>query len=45
MKLILAAFALIIILKHLLTYGDFKMMMNEIDYEIDNCRYVQAWIY
>ena len=28
-------FALIIILKHLLTYSDFKMMMNEIDYEID----------
>lgn len=28
-------FALIIILKHLLTYTDFKMMMNEIDYEID----------
>ena len=28
-------FALIIILKHMLTYTDFKMMMNEIDYEID----------
>ena len=28
-------FALIIILKHMLTYSDFKMMMNEIDYEID----------
>ena len=28
-------FALIIILKHLLTFSDFKMMMNEIDYEID----------
>ena len=28
-------FALIIILKHVLTYSDFKMMMNEIDYEID----------
>ena len=28
-------FALIIILKHLLTFRDFKMMMNEIDYEID----------
>jgi abortive infection bacteriophage resistance protein len=28
-------FALIIILKQMLTYSDFKMMMNEIDYEID----------
>ena len=28
-------FALIIILKHMLTFEDFKMMMNEIDYEID----------
>lgn len=28
-------FALIIILKQLLTESDFKMMMNEIDYEID----------
>ncbi len=28
-------FALIIILKHMLTYSDFKMMMNEIDYEIE----------
>ena len=28
-------FALIIILKHMLTFSDFKMMMNEIDYEID----------
>ena len=28
-------FALIIILKQLLTFSDFKMMMNEIDYEID----------
>ena len=28
-------FALIIILKHMLTCDDFKMMMNEIDYEID----------
>lgn len=28
-------FALVIILKHMLTYTDFKMMMNEIDYEID----------
>ena len=28
-------FALIIILKHVLSYTDFKMMMNEIDYEID----------
>ena len=28
-------FALIIIMKHVLTYSDFKMMMNEIDYEID----------
>ena len=28
-------FALIIILKRMLTYNDFKMMMNEIDYEID----------
>lgn len=28
-------FALIIILKHMLTYTDFKMMMNEIEYEID----------
>lgn len=28
-------FALIIILKHVLTYDNFKMMMNEIDYEID----------
>lgn len=28
-------FALIIILKHLLTFSDFKMMMNEIDYEIE----------
>ena len=28
-------FALIIILKYMLTYEDFKMMMNEIDYEID----------
>ena len=28
-------FALIIILKHVLTFSDFKMMMNEIVYEID----------
>ena len=28
-------FALIIILKQVLTFTDFKMMMNEIDYEID----------
>lgn len=28
-------FALIIILKQMLTFSDFKMMMNEIDYEID----------
>ena len=28
-------FALIIILKHLLSKDDFKMMMNEINYEID----------
>ena len=28
-------FALIIILKHMLTYTDFKMMMNEIEYEIN----------
>ena len=28
-------FALIIILKKMLTFDDFKMMMNEIDYEID----------
>ena len=28
-------FALIIILKHMLAFDDFKMMMNEIDYEID----------
>ena len=28
-------FALIIILKHVLTFSDFKMMMNEIQYEID----------
>ena len=28
-------FALIIILKQMLTHTDFKMMMNEIDYEID----------
>ena len=28
-------FALIIILKHLLTKDDFKMMMNEINYEVD----------
>lgn len=28
-------FALIIILKKMLTFEDFKMMMNEIDYEID----------
>lgn len=28
-------FALIIILKRVLTFSDFKMMMNEIDYEID----------
>ena len=28
-------FALIIILKRMLTFDDFKMMMNEIDYEID----------
>ena len=28
-------FALIIILKHLLTKTDFKMMMNEINYEVD----------
>ncbi len=28
-------FALIIILKNVLTYSDFKMMMNEIDYEIE----------
>lgn len=28
-------FALIIILKQMLTFTDFKMMMNEIDYEID----------
>ena len=28
-------FALIIILKHMLTFSDFKMMMNEIDYEIE----------
>lgn len=28
-------FALIIILKHLLTADDFKMMMNEINYEVD----------
>ena len=28
-------FALIIILKHVLTFSDFKMMMNEIIYEID----------
>ena len=28
-------FALIIILKQMLTFDDFKMMMNEIDYEID----------
>ncbi len=29
-------FALIIILKRLLTFSDFKMMMNEINYEFDN---------
>ena len=28
-------FALIIILKEMLTFTDFKMMMNEIEYEID----------
>ncbi len=28
-------FALIIILKHMLTYDDFKMMMNEVEYEIE----------
>ena len=28
-------FALIIILKQMLTFSDFKMMMNEIDYEIE----------
>ena len=28
-------FALIIILKNVLTYTDFKMMMNEIEYEIE----------
>ena len=28
-------FALIIILKQMLTHTDFKMMMNEIDYEVD----------
>jgi abortive infection bacteriophage resistance protein len=28
-------FALIIIMKNMLTYSDFKMMMNEIQYEID----------
>lgn len=31
-------FALILILKHLLTPGDFKLMMNEINYEFDRLK-------